>query len=422
MKLNLLLTGNELMTGDIVDSNSAMVARLLAPQGWSIHKKLTVGDDLSQLIDALQWLSRDCDVLLVNGGLGPTVDDLTAQALAAACRVPLVDNLAALDHLTQWCARIGIALNAANRKQTLLPQGCALIANPIGSAVGFSMPLDGCLVVCTPGVPRELDAMLTQEILPLLRGQFSAGEMQVRRFALFGIGESSLQQQISDAIPDWPADVELGFRAGFSQLDLKLTTTSSAARAQCADLIARLQPVIGDFLLGEGETSLAAHLVQLLQEKGQRLTLAESCTGGLIAATLTQVPGASKVFDAGFVTYSNAVKRDVLDVDDAVLEREGAVSEAVVLQMARGALQRSGADYAIAVSGIAGPEGGSDAKPVGTVWIAWGSRGKLRAQQMHVRFPRDLFQQYVSCVGLDLIRRELRGINATPPYFRKRRG
>ena len=166
MKLNLLLTGNELMTGDIVDSNSAMIARYLAPQGWSIHKKLTVGDDLQQLIDALHWLARDCDVLLVNGGLGPTVDDLTAQALADACRVPLAEQPAALEHLTEWCARIGVALNAANRKQTILPLGCALVANPIGSAVGFSMRLGDCLVICTPGVPRELDAMLTQEIIP----------------------------------------------------------------------------------------------------------------------------------------------------------------------------------------------------------------------------------------------------------------
>ncbi|MDB6060384.1 MAG: damage-inducible protein CinA [Verrucomicrobiaceae bacterium] len=421
MILNLLLTGNELMTGDIVDSNSAMIARYLAPHGWSIKKKLTVGDDLHQLIDALRWLASDCDALLVNGGLGPTVDDLTAQALAAACDVALVEQPDALEHLTQWCARLGIVLNAANRKQTILPEGCKLVANPIGSAVGFSMQLGRCLVVCTPGVPRELDAMLTQEIIPAWHTQFGAGEMLVQRFALFGIGESSLQQQISEAIPDWPTDVDLGFRAGFSQLDLKLTTTNPVARAKCTELIQRLQPVIKDFVIGEGETSLAAHLVQLLQENNKQITLAESCTGGSIAAALTQIPGASKVFSAGFITYSNAIKHSVLDVDNAVLNSAGAVSEPVVLQMAKGALQRSGADYAVAVSGIAGPDGGTEEKPVGTVWIAWGSIDNLRAQQMHIRFPRELFQQYVSCIGMDLIRRELRGITATPPYFRYRK-
>lgn len=418
MKLNLLLTGNELMTGDIVDSNSAMIAHYLSRHGWSIHKKLTVGDDLPLLIDALHDLSRDCDVLLVNGGLGPTTDDMTAHALADACGVPLAEQADALEHLTHWCARIGVTLNAANRKQTLLPQGCAIVVNPIGSAVGFSMQLNTCLIVCTPGVPRELDAMLTQEIIPHWLARFGAGDTHVQRLALFGIGESSLQQQISDAIPDWPHDVELGFRAAFTQIDLKLTTTSPIARAKCTALTARLQPVIGDFLLGEGETSLAAHLVELLSAQGKRVTFAESCTGGLMAATLTRIAGASKVFDAGFVTYSNAIKHSALGVDAAVLEREGAVSEAVVLQMAAGALERSAADYAVAVSGVAGPDGGSEEKPVGTVWIAWGSRGNLRAQRMQIRFPRELFQQYVSSIGLDLIRRELRGISARPPYFR----
>lgn len=421
MKTHLLLTGDELMTGDIVDSNSAMIARCFSGHGWPIEKKLTVGDDLAELVAALHYLAADCDVLLVNGGLGPTVDDMTAQALAEACGVPLAEHPVALAHLTQWCERIGVKQNAANRKQTILPQGCAVVGNPIGSAVGFAMSLGNCLVVCTPGVPRELDAMLTQEIVPLLAAKFGDGNMQVRRFALFGIGESSLQQQISDAIPDWPADVELGFRAAFTQLDLKLTTHTDAARAKCPALLERLQPVIGDFVLGDGDMSLPLHLVRLLQEKGRRLTVAESCTGGSIAAMLTKIPGASAVFDAGFVTYSNAIKQRVLNVDESTLTAEGAVSEAVVLEMARGALQVSGADYAIAVSGIAGPDGGSAEKPVGTVWIAWGGGDTLRAQRLQIRFPRELFQQYVSSIGLDLIRRELRGIAAPPPYFRDRR-
>lgn len=421
MIVNLLLTGNELMTGDIVDSNSAMIARYLAPKGWSLRKKLTIGDDLPQLIDALRWLASDCDVLLVNGGLGPTVDDLTAEALAKACNVTLTEQPIALAHLTQWCGRIGITLNAANLKQTILPAGCSIVANPVGSAVGFSIRLGRCLVICTPGVPRELDAMLTQEIIPLLNAEFGTGETTVQRFPLFGIGESSLQQQINDAIPDWPADVELGFRAAATQLDLKLTTSTPVALAKCGALIERLQPVINDFLIGAGETSLAAHVVQLLREKSKRVTFAESCTGGLMAATLTQIPGASAVFEVGFITYSNTIKNTLLNVDNDVLASAGAVSETVVLQMAQGALDRSGADYVVAVSGIAGPDGGSTDKPVGTVWIAWGSRDNLRAQQAHIRFPRTQFQQYVSCIGLDLIRRELRGISAMPPYFRQRK-
>lgn len=421
MIVNLLLTGDELMSGDIVDSNSAMIARYLAADGWNIRKKLTVGDDLQELIAAIRWLAADCDVLLVNGGLGPTVDDLTAEALAKTCGVGLAEHPTALRHLQEWCARIGISLNAANRKQAVLPAGCAIVANPIGSAVGFSMSLGNCRIVCTPGVPRELDAMLVQEILPALRADFAAGTRQVRRLALFGIGESSLQQRINDTIADWPADVELGFRAGFPQLDLKLTTRTLAARATVDQLLPRLQLLIADFLLGESDALLPAYLVKLLAARQQKITVAESCTGGQMAALLTQVPGASQVFDAGFITYSNRIKHEVLAVDNETLETVGAVSEEVVLQMASGALRRSGADYAVAVSGIAGPDGGSDEKPVGTVWIAWGTRDTLRARRLQIGFPRQLFQQYVSYIGLDLIRRTMLGIEAEPPYFRSRK-
>lgn len=421
MILNLLLTGNELMTGDTVDSNSAMIARYMAAHGWRVRKKLTVGDDLDELIAALKWLARDCDVLLVNGGLGPTVDDMTAQALATACGAALVENPIALDHLEQWCGRIGIAINAANRKQALLPEGCAIVGNPIGSAVGFSMQIDRCRVICTPGVPRELDAMLAQEIMPALQRDFSDSGASVQRFTLFGIGESGLQQKISDAIPDWPAAVELGFRVSFPQLELKLSTANVNARASIETIWPRLHALIGDVLLGEGETSLPQLLVNLLRERGKRVTVAESCTGGLIAASITQIPGASAVFDAGFVTYSDAIKHKLLQVDERALREEGAVSERVVRGMALGALRHSNADYAIAVSGIAGPDGGTEAKPVGTVWIAWGGADNLKAKCLHVRFKRLEFQKYVSWIGLDLIRRELLGITSEPNYFGNRR-
>ena len=421
MIVNLLLTGDELMSGDTVDSNSAMIARLFRPIGWTIRKKLTVGDDLDTLIAALKLMSADCDVLLVNGGLGPTIDDLTAEALASAAHVPLREHPQALAHLEQWCANKSIQLNAANRKQAMLPEGCDVVANTIGSAVGFAMTLGKCSVICTPGVPRELEPMLHDEIVPALRRQFPVGHSHVERFTLFGIGESSLQQRIADAIPDWPNDVLLGFRAGFPQLELKLTTHSDAARAKLPALLSQLQPLINDFTLGRGDTSMAMCVIDLLKQRGKRITVAESCTGGQLAATITQISGASSVFDAGFITYSNAIKEKILHVSAETLASEGAVSAAVVEQMARGALQRSGADYAIAVSGIAGPEGGSADKPVGTVWIAWGSAESLQARVFLVRFPRVQFQQYVSWIGLDLIRRELLGIQSEPSYLRAKK-
>jgi len=426
MRINLLLTGDELMSGDTVDSNSAMIARQLVPLGWKIQQKLTVGDDLDTLVQAIAALTQQTDVLLMNGGLGPTVDDLTAEAVAQCANVSLREHPEAVAHLQQWCAARGIALNAANRKQAMLPENCDIVANPVGSAVGFSVRINGCLVICTPGVPRELEAMLADSIMLSLRKLFAGGQRQIKRYALFGIGESALQQRISDAIPDWPAEVGLGFRAGFPQLELKLTTETERAVATLEQLLPRLQPLIADYVIGEvpvGGTgvSMSEQLIQLLVAKGKRIAVAESCTGGLISAQLTGVAGSSQAFEGGLVTYSNAMKHAVLGVDQTTLHEHGAVSEAVVREMVRGTLRISGADYAAAVSGVAGPGGGSADKPVGTVWIAWGTAASVQAVRLYVPLGRAMFQQYVAAVTQDLIRRALLDIKEMPAYFRDRR-
>jgi nicotinamide-nucleotide amidase len=426
MRINLLLTGDELMSGDTVDSNSSMIARQLTPLGWRIQQKLTIGDDLPRLVAAMQQLSRDCDLLLINGGLGPTVDDLTAEALAAAAATPLAEHPVALEHLQLWCGERGISLNAANRKQALLPQGCEIVANPVGSAVGFSLRLNGCLVICTPGVPRELDAMLEQIILPSLRASFPVGAAHVKRFALLGIGESQLQQRISDTIPDWPDSVGLGFRAGFPFLELKLTTASADDETLLAPLLERLQPLIADSVIADVPASSTAfslpeELIKLLTARKKHIAVAESCTGGLIAAQLTAIAGSSQVFEGGFVTYSNRMKHTVLGVQEETLQTHGAVSEPVVCEMVAGALRISRADYAVAVSGVAGPGGGSEDKPVGTVWIAWGSADNIRAVRLLIPLGRLMFQQYVAALAMDLIRRDVLGITEAPAYFRTRR-
>jgi nicotinamide-nucleotide amidase len=421
MRIKLLLTGNELMNGDIVDSNSSMIAQRFAAHGWRIIEKRTIGDDRALLIATLGEMARDCDVLLVNGGLGPTVDDLTAEALAAAAGVAIVEQPQALAHLEQWSTQRGLVLNAANRKQALLPAGCDILPNPVGTAVGFALDLHGCRIYCTPGVPRELERMVDDSIVPELTRRFGAGRTRLVRFGLFGIGESALQQLISDNIPDWPASVELGFRASFPVLELKLASHGEAGERAVEALLPRLEPLLTEFRVDGG--SLGACVVELLKQRGLRITTAESCTGGLIASQITQVAGASNVFDAGFVTYSNAMKQALLGVDADILEREGAVSETVVLQMARGALERSGADHAIAISGIAGPSGGSDEKPVGTVWFAWGGRDDLRSACFAFgdHNKRQWIQQYSAAVALDLTRRHLLGIDAPPNYLRARR-
>ncbi len=419
--VELLLTGNEVMAGDTVDSNSSMIAHRLAELGFSIRRKVTVGDEPALLIEELQDQSRRADVLIVNGGLGPTVDDLTAQVLAQAAGIGLEVSQNAIQHLETWCAARGAALNAANLKQADLPVGAEIIPNPVGSAVGFQLELNECIVICTPGVPSELRAMM-DHILNTLRQRFPGAQAtDVLRLQCFGMGESAFQQLISDHTSNWPDTVELGFRAGAPQLEVKLTIRDlahAAARDQCRD---QLHEIFGDHIIGEGDTRLAEAVLQLLREKKQTITTAESCTGGLIASLITEVPGSSEAFEAGYVTYSNRIKALELGVSTDTLEVHGAVSEPVVLQMAEGALRASGADYAIAVSGVAGPDGGTEEKPVGTVWIAWGQTGAIQSRCLRYNTNRKLFQTMVAAVGLDLIRRQLLGIAQTPRYFIERK-
>jgi len=421
LKVQLLLTGNEIMSGDTVDSNSALIARRLGELAIGVYRKVTVGDEVELLKAELAAMVADADLVIVNGGLGPTVDDLTAEILAAVAGVDMEEHPQAVAHLQTWCGKRNLQLNAANMKQALLPAGAGIIDNPIGSAVGFELTLGSCRVICTPGVPGELAAML-DEIVASLAGQLERPvERNILRLQTFGLGESTAQQMIDDAFPDWPEAVELGFRAGAPQMEIKLAINrvgDAGAQRHCRQ---QLEQLFGDHIIGEADTLLAERVLQLLRDRGATLTTAESCTGGLIASMLTRIPGSSDAFHAGFVTYANEIKQSVLGVSADSLAREGAVSETVVVQMARGAMERSGADYAVAVSGIAGPDGGTQEKPVGTVWLAWGDREHIRTRGLCWPVERSLFQTMIAAAGLDMIRRTLLGIDEEPRYFTQRR-
>jgi nicotinamide-nucleotide amidase len=421
LQVQLLLTGNEIMNGDTVDSNSALIAQRLSEAAVGVHRKVTVGDDVDLLKEELAAMIAAADLVIVNGGLGPTIDDLTAEILADVAGVPLEEHPQAVAHLQQWCERRNLALNAANMKQAMLPSGATIVDNPIGSAVGFEMTLGTCRVICTPGVPSELAAMLDAIVEDLAQRLGRPPGRNILRLQTFGLGESTAQQIISDAIENWPPEVELGFRAGAPQMEIKLTIASEAAGKAQQRCKEQLEQLFGDHIIGEGDTLLAEKVLQLLGERGATLTTAESCTGGLIASMLTRIPGSSEGFHAGFVTYSNAIKQSVLGVSEKTLADHGAVSEQVVREMVQGALDSSGADYAIAVSGIAGPDGGTPEKPVGTVWLAWGRRELIHTSCLCWPVERSLFQTMIAAAGLDMIRRMLLEIDGEPRYFSQRR-
>jgi len=414
MKIALLLTGDELMSGDIVDSNSAEMAQMFFEIGLDIDCKVTVGDDRQALAYYMEHLSKSHDVLIVNGGLGPTQDDLTAEILAGVAGLPLAEHPEALAHLQHWCAQRGFELSPANHKQAILPAGCSIVPNRRGSAVGFSLTLNNCQIITTPGVPSELRIMLREEIMPMLQAHAQDGIL-FDKMMTFGLGESRIQQMVSDQLAPWPSALDLGFRAGMPLLEVKLRSHNQPELHQ--EYLGKLKSLLGDHVVAEGRGHLPTVVVELLKQRGESITTAESCTGGRIASDITSVAGSSAVFEAGFVTYSNAMKTTMLGVSPSTLERHGAVSQQVVEEMVNGALDNSGATWGIAVSGIAGPDGGSEEKPVGTVWMAWGKKDNIKTQRLHLRFDRNGFQRLATAICLDLIRRELLGIERAASYF-----
>lgn len=423
LNIQILLTGNELMLGDIVDSNSAMVAQQLKNIGINVQRKVTVADDLAALVAEITHMSKQADILLINGGLGPTVDDLTAQALAQATNTGLSDNAKALAHLTNWCRQRNIPLAYPNLKQMRLPNNVKVIANPVGSAVGFMSTFQECDIYCTPGVPHELERMMIEEILPLISKELPEDrQYHVLRSQVFGYGESSIQALIDEKIPDWPKEIELGFRAAMPFLEVKLTCEKSEHLSLLTSTQKQVSHLLGEHLLApivDKSLTMAEHVLTLLTKRNQTITFAESCTGGLIASLFTNISGSSNAFEAGFVTYSNEMKSQMLDVKPSTLAQYGAVSEQVVIEMAQGALKKSSADLVIAVSGIAGPNGGTAEKPVGSVWFAWGREGKIETKYFCLKGNRRYFQKMVATRGLDLIRRVLLNSTETPHYMKQ---
>jgi len=421
LNIQILLTGSELVNGDIIDSNSALISQQLQEAGYLTQRRVTVGDQLDLLITEIQEICAQADILIINGGLGPTQDDLTSEAIATAAQVTLKEHPGAIHHLENWCLKRGFKLNKPNRKQALLPKGAEILPNPAGSAVGFHLRIKRCYVLCTPGVPHELEKMLIASVIPKIQKDYPLqNRIHTSHLPVFGLGESYLQKMINDHFPDFPKTIEIGFRAAMPIVDVKLTTSDESSFQLKQEWETRLRNLLGSHIIGIYPTSLPREVVQVLTQKNQRVTTAESCTGGKIASLITTTPGSSHIFEAGFVTYSNKIKTRILGVPFALLEKFGAVSQQVVEQMLIGALKQSDADLGVAVSGIAGPDGGSEDKPVGTVWIAWGSESIFQSICLYLPGSRHYFQEFVAAAALDLIRRIALDISEPPLWIQIR--
>jgi nicotinamide-nucleotide amidase len=368
--------GNELLSGRTVDTNAAYIAGQLRTVGIPVVGVYEVADEEPTIRRKLALALEEADVLVITGGLGPTDDDLTRQAIAGLLGVELVLREDLLENLRRFFERRGVEMPEKNRVQACLPLGATAIENERGTAPGIRAEIDGKVLYALPGVPGEMRHMLDTRILPELRGLAADQAIAVRRLRCFGAGESTVAEMIGDAMRRGRNPlVNCTVHAGVITLEVVAT---AAEQAQAEVLAAReeksLRAMLGDLVYGTGDQTLAQVVGEHLAQMGKTLALAESCTGGLVAAMITEIPGSSRYFTYGWVTYSNQAKNTELQVPLEIIDKYGAVSEPVAGAMAQGARQRAGADYALAITGIAGPGGGSELKPVGLVYIAMDSR------------------------------------------------
>jgi len=384
-QLAILTTGSEITTGQLVDANSAWLASKVSDAGFDVVECCSVPDDIDIIVTALQRLSSKCAIVIVTGGMGPTSDDLTREAVAQLLDVPLEFDVNAFDHMQQLFAARGIAMPALNRKQALFPQGATLIGNPWGTAAGFSVEHAHSKLFFLPGVPREMKNMFEATLLPEIAARASQNQSIVY-LRTFGKTESQIAELLEQVT--FARGVTIGYRATFPEIVVKIATRAEPDETlQDKATIARehARSKLGPWVYAEGDQTLAQATLTALRDRGQSLAVAESCTGGLIASLLTEIAGSSQSFVGGAVVYSNAAKSAILDVDDDLLKAHGAVSAEVACAMAEGALRRFGAQVAISVTGIAGPDGASVEKPVGTTFFGLARAGQA-TQSKHVRF------------------------------------
>jgi len=395
--------GDELLSGATVDTNAAYLSARLEELGISTVRHLTVGDDAGAIADAVRAAAEEVEVVLLTGGLGPTADDLTQEGLAAAMGVPLREDPRSAERIAAFFARRGRRMKPSNRKQALLPVGAEAIDNDCGTAPGIAAQVGRAQVYVLPGPPHEMEEMFQRRIAPRLG---SPGAIARRLLHTFGAGESDVGERIADLMARGrnPA-VGTTVKAGVVTVRISASARTRAEADSAAEETAReVRSRLGELVFGQGDETLAAVTGAALRRGGGSLAVAESCTGGMIAAMITEVPGASEYFLGGVVAYANSAKTDLLGVDASLIADRGAVSEPVAAAMAEGVRARFGADWGIGVTGIAGPTGGSAEKPVGLVFIALAGPAGSAVHRHVFSGSRDIVRRRAALAALNHLR------------------
>jgi nicotinamide-nucleotide amidase len=390
----IITIGDELLIGQTIDTNSAFIAQELNKIGIWMKRRIAVGDVKEEILNALKEQSKDCNVIIITGGLGPTADDITKPTLCEYFGGKLVMHQPTLDHVTYLFTHVfkrPLPLLDRNRKQAEVPDVCTVLKNERGTAPGMWFEKEHVFYVSLPGVPHEMKGLMTDSVIPKFKEVFELPVVLHRTLLTSGIGESMLADHIAEFENNLPSNIKLAYLPAFGMVRLRLTARGNNADAvekELDNLFGHLKSLVKEWMVAEEDISLQEAVIRLLKSKKKTISTAESCTGGNIAHLITSIAGSSAVYNGSVVSYANDAKENLLGVKKETLQQFGAVSEETITEMIQGALEELKTDYAIATSGIMGPDGGTDEKPVGTVWIAVGNSKKIKTSKHQFRFDR----------------------------------
>jgi nicotinamide-nucleotide amidase len=419
MKAEIIAIGSELIHGEKLNSNSQWLSARLGCIGIPVRFHTTLGDDLAENVDGFRIALERADVILVTGGIGPTQDDLTREALAQVAGVPLVENPQSLAEIRAFFGRRNRVMTERNNVQAWFPEGATPISNRVGTAPGIAMDVGRSFVACLPGVPYEMKVMFDEQVVPLLKARGLGGRVIVHRVLnLFGRGEADIESNALDLTARGRRP-EVGITASDATISFRVScdgATEEEAQREIEPTLAIIRERFGELVLGENEINVTEALVLELERTGLTIATAESCTGGLIGSRLTAISGVGFHYLGGVISYSNEAKVAMLGVPHALIQDHGAVSAEVAESMAMGALGRFGADLAISVTGVAGPTGGTPNKPVGLVWLGLATKTGVWSKKLELgpEQPRDVIRSRAAKYALNWARLEARGYPDRP--------
>lgn len=411
MKAQIITIGDEILIGQIIDTNSAWMGEQLNMHGIHIHKIVSISDTHEAITSAVNQAFEETDLILVTGGLGPTKDDITKKALADYFGVEMIFNESTYNRIQRLFDKFGRTLTPAHKEQCYMPANADIMTNKMGTAPGMWFEHNGKILVSMPGVPYEMKYLMEHEVLPKVKEMFQGMPIAHRTILTVGEGESRLAAKIEDEfVNTLPENIKIAYLPGLGSVRLRLTGIGKDEK-ELNNLLDKKQKdltnLIPEFVYGFEKDTLSEAVGKILKEKGKTLSTAESCTGGFLAHQLTSISGSSAYFMGSVIAYDNQVKINQLKVKEETLANHGAVSEQTVIEMVKGALKLLQTDIAVATSGIAGPTGGTPDKPVGTIWIAVGDKNSIKTRQLNLWKDRIKNIQYTSVTALNMVRQFL---------------